>query len=37
MHLRDLLSVGLLDESWPGRFSPALGDRLRMILDDPEG
>ena len=37
MHLRDLLSVGLVDESWPGRFSPALGDRLRMILDDPEG
>jgi hypothetical protein len=37
MHLRDLTSVGLLDESWPARFSPALGQRLQRILDDPEG
>lgn len=37
MHLRDLTSVGLVDESWPGRFSEVLGERLRMILDDPEG
>jgi hypothetical protein len=37
MHLRDLLSVGLLDESWPARFPVALAERLRMILDDPEG
>jgi hypothetical protein len=37
MHLRDLLSVGLLDESWPARFPGLLGERLRMILDDPEG
>ncbi len=37
MHLRDMASVGLIDEDWPVRFSPALGDRLQVILDDPEG
>ncbi len=37
MHLRDLASVELIDESWPGRFSPVLGGRLQQILDDPEG
>lgn len=37
MHLRDLLSVGLVDESWLGQFHEVLGERLRMILDDPEG
>ncbi len=37
MHLRDLASVGLVDGSWPPRFSGALGERLQMILDDPEG
>lgn len=37
MHLRDLLSVGLLDESWPARFPGVLAERLRVILDDPEG
>jgi hypothetical protein len=37
MHLRDLLAVGLVDENWPHRFSTALGERLQIILDDPEG
>lgn len=37
MHLRDLASVGLVDESWPSRFSSTLGERLQLILDDPEG
>ncbi len=37
MHLRDLLSVGLIDERWPERLSPVLAERLQMILDDPEG
>jgi hypothetical protein len=37
MHLRDLASVGLIDESWPQRLTPVLGDRLQLILDDPEG
>ena len=37
MHLRDLASVGLVDESWLPRFPAALAERLRAILDDPEG
>jgi hypothetical protein len=37
MHLRDLASVGLIDESWPTRFSMPLAERLQVILEDPEG
>ena len=37
VHLRDLLSVGLFDDSWPDRFDGILRDRLQMIIDDPEG
>ncbi len=37
MHLRDLLDVGLLDSTWPARFSPELGARLQELLDDPTG
>jgi hypothetical protein len=37
MHLRDLASVGLVDATWPGRFPQILGERLQLILDDPEG
>jgi len=39
MHLRDLIAVGLVDEAWLEHFpgSPSLAERLRVILDDPEG
>jgi hypothetical protein len=37
MHLRDLAGVGLVDETWLTRFPAALAERLRAILDDPEG
>ena len=37
MHLRDLTSVGLVDQSWLQRFPPAIAERLKIILDDPEG
>lgn len=37
MHLRDLLGVGLVDESWMQRLPQALAARMRLILDDPEG
>ena len=37
MHLRDMLGVGLLDASWPARFSPELAARLQQLLDDPHG
>ncbi|MBL8824580.1 MAG: nucleotidyltransferase family protein [Planctomycetia bacterium] len=36
MHLRDLISVGLLDQSWPARFEPPLAARLQELLDNPE-
>lgn len=36
-HIRDMIGVGLIDETWPDRFIPELAARLRSILDDPEG
>lgn len=37
MHLRDLAGVGLVDPSWLPRFPETLAQRLKMILNDPEG
>jgi len=37
MHIRDLISVGLIDQAWSHRYSPELAKRLQQILDDPEG
>ena len=37
MHLRDILDVELIDESWRDRFSAELAARLQTILDDPNG
>lgn len=36
-HLRDLIEVGLVDEQWLGRLPPVLADRLRHLLDNPQG
>jgi hypothetical protein len=36
-HLRDLIDVGLIDASWTGRFSSELGQRLQLLLDNPDG
>lgn len=36
-HLRDLIGVGLVDQSWVKKLSPALGARLQSLLDTPEG
>ena len=36
VHLRDLLDVGLIDETWCARFPAELGDRLRLLIDTPE-
>lgn len=33
LHLMDLLSVGLIDESWCDRFPPTLGARLREVIE----
>jgi len=37
VHIQDLINVGLIDESWPARYSPGLAVRLQELLDDPEG
>ncbi|MGI8481715.1 MAG: nucleotidyltransferase family protein [Chthoniobacterales bacterium] len=37
MHLRDLLDVGLIDESWMANLPAPLAERLRLILDNPLG
>jgi hypothetical protein len=39
VHLLDLLEVGLIDETWCGRFPPALSARLKQLIDtrDREG
>jgi hypothetical protein len=37
MHLRDLISVGLVDASWLIKLPPPLAERLKQILDTPEG
>jgi hypothetical protein len=36
-HLRDLIEVGLIDESWPARLPAELAVRLQALLDDPDG
>lgn len=36
-HIRDLIGVGLIDDTWPERFPPLLAERLREILADPDG
>lgn len=36
-HLRDLIGVGLVDASWPGRLPPELAVRLQDLLDHPDG
>ncbi|MEM6507795.1 MAG: hypothetical protein AAF711_20355 [Planctomycetota bacterium] len=37
VHLLDMIGVGLIDRSWLDRVPTALSDRLRELLDDPEG
>ena len=36
-HLRDLIDVGLIDATWPARFPSELGQRLQLLLDNPDG
>lgn len=36
-HVRDLIGVGLIDRSWLVRLPPELSDRLKQILDTPDG
>lgn len=37
VHLRDLIGIGLIDDTWPDRFPAELADRLRAILANPDG
>ena len=36
-HLRDMIEVGLVDQSWITKLPPELATRLQVILDNPEG
>ena len=37
MHLRDMIDVELVDESWCGRLLPELAARLKELIDNPNG
>ena len=37
VHLLDLISLGMIDESWLDRFPERLIERLKTLLDDPNG
>ncbi len=37
VHLLDMISIGLIDESWLERLSPELRLRLEDLLNDPDG
>ena len=37
VHLLDMISLGMIDESWLERFPANLRLRLKELLDDPEG
>ena len=37
VHILDLVAVGLVDENWLSRFPSELRERLRELLDNPEG
>lgn len=36
VHLRDMIEVGLIDDSWLQQMPGALQDRLRSLLENPE-
>lgn len=35
-HLRDMLDIGLIDDSWVTKLPPELAPRLRHLIDNPE-
>ncbi len=37
VHVRDMISIGMIDETWLLRYSPELQIRLQQLLDDPNG
>jgi hypothetical protein len=36
-HLRDMIDIRLIDETWVARFAPELGARLQELFDNPDG
>ena len=36
-HVRDMIGVGLIDQTWPSRYPLPLSERLQGILDTPGG
>src|SRR5437763_2340169 len=36
-HLRDMIDVGLIDQTWLPKFPPELAARLKQLLDTPGG
>ncbi len=36
-HVRDMIALGLIDETWPARFPTVLAERLQSMLDTPGG
>jgi hypothetical protein len=37
VHILDMIDVGLVDETWLSRLPAALSERLKELLDNPEG
>jgi hypothetical protein len=37
VHVLDMISVGLIDATWSDRLPPILAERLRELLNDPDG
>jgi len=37
MHLLDMISLGMIDHSWLERYPTNLSERLKELLNDPEG
>jgi hypothetical protein len=37
VHLQDMVGVGLIDASWLPKLPPELAERLKQILDNPDG
>jgi hypothetical protein len=37
VHLRDMMEIGMLDESWLPRVPVSQRERLKALLDDPHG
>ena len=37
VHLLDMISIGMIDETWLEKLPTELAERLKILLDNPEG